>query len=268
MRRLSCYWLICGLAIAQNPPAKLAFEVASVRLCPPGIPMQVYQGGKVFINIDDARVSIGCLPLSSVIQIAFRIPPDQIMQPDWTEDLRIDVQGKLPQGATKDRVPDMLRTLLEERFKLVAHHDEKVFPVYALTVGKDGPKFHESTDEDPAAGGCKGGFQKVCRHVTMEDLARVMSQPVGMAEKHAEFANVPGALDRRVVDMTGLKGVYDFELVSGCAIGRGACGSGTNDPNVVSMFDAMKALGLKMEPAKHAYQIVVIDHIERVPTEN
>jgi uncharacterized protein (TIGR03435 family) len=34
------------------------------------------------------------------------------------------------------------------------------------------------------------------------------------------------------------------------------------------MFDAMKALGLKMEPAKHAYQIVVIDHIERVPTEN
>ena len=64
---------LCGVALAQNVAPKLAFEVASVRPGPPGAQMQVYQGGKVFVNVDDARVSIGCLQLSSIIEIALRV---------------------------------------------------------------------------------------------------------------------------------------------------------------------------------------------------
>ena len=273
MKRIFLPLLLSGLAFAQNAAPKLAFEVASVRPGPPGAPMQLFQAGKVFVNIDDARVSIGSTPLSSVIQMAFRLPADQIVEPDWADELRFDIQAKLPTGATKEQVPEMLQTLLAERFKMVAHHDEKVLPVYALTLGKDGLKFHESTEEDSAKWGCNGGFHKACRHVTMEDLARIMSQSASMAEKHPEFANMPGALDRRVVDMTGLKGAYDFDLVSGRnGGGRGAGGRGVDAPDpaaeVVSMLDAAKALGLRLEPAKHTYETIVIDHVERVATEN
>ena len=271
MIRICLPLLFCGLAIAQSPPAKPVFEVASVRPGPPGAPMQLFRSGKVYVKIDDARVSIGSMSLASVIQMAFQLPVDQIIQPDWTDELRFDIQATLPQGAAKEQVPGMLQTLLAERFKLAVHHEEKELPVYVLTVAKDGPKFHESTEEDQAKWGCNGGFRKVCRHVTMENLAALMSNPVRMAEKYPAFANMPGALDRRVVDMTGLKGAWDFELVSGRDNGGrrgGDAPAPAADTDVVSMFDAMKALGLKLEPAKHTYEILVVDHVERIPTEN
>jgi len=233
--------------------------------------MQLFQSGKVYVKIDDARVSLGSIPLASVIQMAFRLPDDQIHEPDWTDELRFDIEAKLPQGSTKEQVPEMLQTLLAERFKLVVHREEKELPVYALTVVKEGPKFHESTEEDQAKWGCNGGFRKACRHVTMENLAALLSNPVRMAEKHPGFANMPGALDRRVVDMTGLKGFWDFDLVSGRDNGgrrEPDAPPPAADADVVSMFEAMRALGLKLEPSKHTYEILVVDHVERAPTEN
>jgi uncharacterized protein (TIGR03435 family) len=71
--------------------------------------------------------------------------------------------------------------------------------------------------------------------------------------------NAPGALDRPVIDATGLTGKYDFVFESGRE-GAGA--------DVVSYADALKALGLKLEPTKHTYDVLVVDHVERTPTEN
>jgi uncharacterized protein (TIGR03435 family) len=149
---------------------------------------------------------------------------------------------------------------------LAFHHDQRVLPVYALTVGKDGPKFHESTEEDSARFGCNGGVHKLCRHVTMENLATMLTRFSRMGS--------PGALDRPVVDMTGLTKTYDFNFDNGrVGGGRGAGGGrGTGDPpadaEIISAFDGVKALGLKLDPAKHTYDILVINHVERVPTEN
>jgi len=84
------------------------------------------------------------------------------------------------------------------------HHDEKVTPVYALTVDKNGPKFHESIAEDSTQPGCIGGLHKVCHETSIDDLVNILTLPfhAGMGAGYA--------IDRLVVDATGLKGKYDF----------------------------------------------------------
>jgi uncharacterized protein (TIGR03435 family) len=100
----------------------------------------------------------------------------------------------------------------------------------------------------------------------MEGFAGHLSMNSRMAAIDSAFLN-NGMLDRPVVDMTGLTGKYTLEYFAGrVGSGRGV----PVDPNaeIVSVFDGLKALGLKLEAAKHTYDIVVVDHVERLPTEN
>ncbi len=211
--------------------------------------------------------------MEALIQMAYRLPQDRITGPGWMREQRFDIMAKLPEGASKEQVPEMLQTLLAERFKLVVHHEQKVIPVYTLEVGKDGPKFHDSTAEDSAGGSCDGGFHKICRKMSMESLAAQLTRI------SQTMASMPGVLewgiDRPVVDTTGLKGVYDFTV----DYGRGAAGGGgrggpgaaappPTDGTPRSGIEAVKDLGLKLEPTKHAFDNLVVDHVERVPTEN
>lgn len=257
----------CAILLSQSARSP-TFEVASVK---PSPPHKVPSMANVREQIDSSRVQIESYSLSLLIQMAFRLPEDQIVAPGWMAEQRFDIQAKLPPGSSVGEVPEMLQTLLAERFKLAVHHDQKVRQVYAMTVAKGGPKFHESTGESSAKnsdpGACNGGFHKVCREVTMEVLARPLTM-------NSRYPNMPGALDRPVIDMTGLKGTYDFSLDQG-VVGGGRVRSGdappapsATEPEVVTVFDALKVLGLKLEPTRHTYDILVIDHVERVPTEN
>ena len=56
----------------------------------------------------------------------------------------------MPEGATKEQVPEMLQALLADRFKLAIHHDTKERSVYALVVGKGGSKLKEPPADPPA----------------------------------------------------------------------------------------------------------------------
>lgn len=258
--------LLCGSAFGQTPAAKPAFEVASIK---PGLagnitPAQL-EAGRVHIEIDNARVDMGSIALQALIELAYRIPQDRITGPGWMGEQRFDILAKLPGGATKEQAPEMLQTLLEERFKLVVQHEQKVIPVYALEVGKDGPKFNESTAEDSAGGSCNGGFHKICRKMSMENLAVFLTSISRMRA-------LEWGIDRPVVDMTGLKGVYDFTMDYGIGTARGggpgAAAPPTTDGTSRSVIEAVKDLGLKLEPTKHTFDNLVVDHVERVPTEN
>ena len=265
MRQICLSMLLCGVAFAQNPQPKLAFEVASIKPGSPGDMRQLIQSGKLFYTVDDSSANLGSYSLHALIVLAFRLPDDQVVQPGWTNDVRFDIHAKLPAGGKKEQVPEMLQTLLAERFGLIVHHDQKVLPVYLMTVAKDGPKFRESTGEDETAAGCNGGFHKVCSQATMAGLAAMLTSFGKMS--------APGALDRPVVDATGLAGKYDFVFDSGRVGGRVARSTEPQptpaaDAEVVSYLDAVKVLGLRLEPAKHTFDILVLDHVERVPTEN
>jgi uncharacterized protein (TIGR03435 family) len=143
---------------APTPAAKLAFEVATIKPAGPLDPAKVMSGQmRIGMNVDAARVDIGSLSLADLLGIAFRVKPNQIAGPDWMASERFSIQAKLPDGADKEQVPEMLQTLLVDRFKLAFHHDDKEQSVYALVVGKGGSKLKESPPDDPATASASGG---------------------------------------------------------------------------------------------------------------
>src|ERR1039458_5970133 len=85
--------------------------------------------------------------LKRLILTAYKLKPYQVSGPDWMDSVRFDILSKIPEGGTKDQVPEMLQALLAERFKLTAHRETKEQPVYGLVVGKDGPKLKPSVPD-------------------------------------------------------------------------------------------------------------------------
>ncbi len=126
-------------------------------------------------------------------------------------------------------------------------------PAYLLTVGKNGPKMQESLKEGP---GRLQGSKAVLRveGATMEEFVGVLAQP----------------LQSPVVNQTGLTKRYDFTLDMSpyMPVGPKDAGDPPMDP-VGAMITALhEKLGLKLESKKTPIEILVIDHIERTPTEN
>src|SRR5450631_802917 len=158
--------LIAGLLLArgvrvagaQAPAAAQpkTFDVASVKPSPPldMAKMQAsMQSGKMpnfGAHVSTSRAEYNFMALRDLIATAYKVKPYQVTGPSWITTERFDVVAKMPEGASKDDAPGMLRALLEERFKLKVHLDTQEHPVLALVVGKGGPKMKESLgDTEP-----------------------------------------------------------------------------------------------------------------------
>ena len=154
----------------------------------------------------------------------------------------------------------MLQTLLAERFKLVIHRESKEFPAYALIVGKDGPKLTpRPADYDPTA-------KNPLTPMTMEAFAGLISD----------------GTDKPVVDKTELTGEYMLSVqaitkeVMAQLLVRAKARAGNDgrtvaeaasDPTGSGIFDIAQKLGLKLEARKIAMPLIVVDHMEKTPTE-
>jgi uncharacterized protein (TIGR03435 family) len=139
--------LLCSAAFGQQ---KVEFEVASIKPSEP-TPMGMIRIG---MSADAGMVRYMNSSLRDVIRTAYRVKDFQIEGPDWMSSARFDITAKLPDGASKDQIPEMLQALLAERFKLQLHRDNKEHAVYALVVGKGGPKLKPAevqTDDKPPA---------------------------------------------------------------------------------------------------------------------
>jgi uncharacterized protein (TIGR03435 family) len=137
-----------SVASAQIPQAAVAFEVATVRPSAP-LDMAAMRAGKAHIGtkIDAARVDIGSASLFRLICAAYGVRPYQVTGPEWLKTTMFDIQAKIPEGGTVDKIPEMLQTLLADRFGLKIHRDSKDQPVYALMVAKGGIKMKDSDPE-------------------------------------------------------------------------------------------------------------------------
>ena len=243
-----------------------AFEVASIKPAAPQAPgrFQITMGG------DPGRVDYRFVSLKNLIERAYSIKSYQISGPEWLDAERFDVTAKLPDGATQQDVPRMLQTLLVERFKLTVHREEKTLPIYAIVVGKGGVKMPK-VEGEPTGGirmqmGMKG--RQLMGKVTIDGLAGMLSRMV----------------DRPVVDMSELKDTFDMKLewMPDDREGNGfggvpPPGAGDHPPasessdssSAPSLFAAMQEqLGLKLDARKGPVQIVVVDSIEKAPTQN
>jgi uncharacterized protein (TIGR03435 family) len=229
-------------ALGQQP----AFEVASIRSAAQITPDMVTSGKlHVGMKIDAGRVDIGYVSLRDLVMQAYEVKPFQVTAPEWMATQRFDVLAKMPEGATKEQVPAMLRALLEDRFKLVAHRESHEQQVYSLEVSKNGPKFKEAPPRvapDPDApakpeskadmvigagdqqvrinrtGGGPGGAQMSMSNPET-GTTKVSVSPDG--QMHMEMERMTMAtlaqmltpmLDRPVVDHTDLKGAFTIAL--------------------------------------------------------
>lgn len=245
--------LFSGCLFSQPAADRPAFDVADVQLSKfkPSDPVQ----GR-FVN---SRIDVSNATLKRMIIEAYSIPDDYLVGgPSWLDNDRFDIVAKAPPGTADGTLRKMLQTLLADRFKLVIHNEDRVKQVYVLTIGKGGAKLKESApDAKENCGNGQGdsGMNHVaCTGLSMDTVVRQLPR---MA---------PRWVDAPVVDQTGLKGKYDFQLDWH---GRPDSNSGApTDPGIISMFDAVEKLGLKLEPRKIPRPVIVIDKIERTPTEN
>ena len=275
----------CAAFAQGNPPA---FEVASIKQAAPQAPgrMMVRMGG------DPGRVDYANVSLKDVLARAYNMKRFQVSGPSWLDNERYDITAKVPEGVKPEEVPAMLQVLLTERFKMVAHKETKEQPVYALLVGKGGPKLTKS--EEPAEGSAPktiatpdGGRVSAPKGAMM----MTMNGPGGNARMQANGVTLArftdmlsSMLDRPVLDMTELKGNYDIALdvsmedlagMKRLPVGPGGPGGPGGDHGpapdaapAASIFTAVQTLGLKLDPRKAPVEFLIVDRGEKVPTEN
>jgi uncharacterized protein (TIGR03435 family) len=255
-----CVLLAAPAAIGQ--PSRPSFEVASVRawgaITSKGADEAKRGGG---MQVGGARVDASMMSLADVVQQAYDLKPFQFSGPGWMSSERYDIHAKLPAGATPDQVPAMLQNLLAERFKLAFHRESREHAVYALTVAKNGLKLRLAEGRrDQKMVAVEGAFH-VDRDMTMAELCNFLGRFV----------------DRPVVDLTDLTATYQVtfdiptdELKRAKMAAEGArVTESAPDPSGGSMmFASVQQLGLRLEPRKMAIDFLVVDHAERVPTEN
>jgi len=280
-------------AMAQSP----AFEVAVIKPASPEQFQSAVRSGqrpRAGWTIDNNRVNISFQSLSDILMRAYEVAAFQLVGPDYLKTERFDIQAKLPAGGTEAQVPQMLRALLAERFGLVAHQEKKESPIYALVVSKGGLKrMKPATAEEIAPEPMEGDrtqstpFGKMTiREVPGKGMVGfmpglgVLKVTAGPNGEHIELSNVTMVRlaqlltsdgDRAVVDKTGLKGAYEasFDISMDALMEQPQSGpGGAPAPPLNPMFAAMEQLGLKLEPQKDLVDMVVIDHIEKTPTDN
>jgi uncharacterized protein (TIGR03435 family) len=209
------------------------------------------------------RVDLPNATIKYFMMAAYGVQPDMIVGgPKWIESDRFDIVAKAPPDTPDATLRAMLQTLLADRFKLAVHREDRVMPTYTLLVGKNGPKMQESAA--PGRQTCawhsseSGLRQRECHNMTMAQLASQLPGWGGIG------------VDRPVVDLTELKGTYDFQFEVGI-VGMGKKGGQAGpivDDSGPTIFNAMTKLGLKLEAQKRAMSVIVIDHVERSPVEN
>jgi uncharacterized protein (TIGR03435 family) len=226
--------------------AQRVYEAASVKLNNSGSGSSSSHGSKghiVFTNVS----------LKQLVERAYEVKPIQVTGPDWMENVRVDIMAKYPPDLKREDQPLMLRSLLEERFKLAVHHKSQDLPGYALVVAKSGFKLKPVDDAGGPSTSSNG-----------KNHVRTLTAKTTPMKQLADF--LTRTLGEMVVDQTGIDGVYNFEMTWAEEDQKPDDATADTAP---SLFTALQeTLGLRLKPEKVPADIIVVDHLERVPVEN
>ncbi len=265
--------VVAASVFAQSP----AFEVASIKASPPGAGSRVSSGGGPGTK-EPGTWRCESMTLKNIVAIAFNVRYDELVAPDWMNEPRFDITAKVPKGATREQVNPMLQNMLIERFGLKYHQERKEFQGYQLVIAKNGPKFKESAPEPtPETTTSEAAAPRAATPTLGSDGFPIVAPGVSSvitiggrgraqllrASMQRLVINLSRWLSAPVTDNTGLTGQYDLSLYW---VGSDPTGPGPEGP---SLLDAVQSqLGLKLEREKVLMPIVVVDHSERIPTEN
>jgi uncharacterized protein (TIGR03435 family) len=229
--------------------------VAAVKVRPEG-----RDRDPIGFKCENGRLTVRNDYLSDIVSWAFDLQPSEIVLPSWAEGPAgptYDIDAKAADPVPREQVKLMLQRLLADRFQFAAHHEMRQGVHRVLRVGKGGPKLKE------AAAGAEGtirvksdlaNFRIICRGATLaEFLFRVWSM---------------GTERERIYDQTGLTGRYDFTLDYANYIEDSAPERRLNALQA-ARIDAIRAeLGLEVVDARISVDTLVVDRVEKIPTEN
>ncbi len=283
------YFVAIQAVSAQPPASQPKFEVASVRLTTTLDQAIADRSPKATVTYSGSRVTIDGFVLKAIIATAYRTETYLVTAPDWTAQARVVIQALMPEGGTKDQLPEMLKALLAERFHLVAHTTALEEPVFALVIGKSGPKLNPARELDQAAcavwsedhgfnnsqacnsvrqlggetlrtqisvGGPNGPvrFEVTSDGDIREEYLRITMQQL---VRRMSVPCAVGCLSLPVVDRTGIQGAWDFTLDRSCL-----------DSGCDTYATALGKIGLKLEKTTAPVERLAVDQIDKVPTEN
>jgi uncharacterized protein (TIGR03435 family) len=241
------------------------------------------------VHITKNQVRFAYLSLRDYLSIAFSVPIHQVSGPEWINSARFDIAATMPENATDADFPRMMEALLRDRFKLQAHRESRESPILALEVGRSGTTLVATPDDTPkdapvsvtSSGSAQGvsadlgngssftltnnrfDFRKVTMQAVADTLGRFMRYPV--------------------LNRTYLEGRFDIgfniapedymPLMIRSAVNAGV----TLPPQALQMLDApslgsvengLRSLGLSLEERRAPLDYLVVDSIERTPTDN
>ena len=246
MKKVTLSIAMAALMLAQTPGSekRAEFEVASIR------PTATGDGSFTYDFPPGGRFSGRNLTVQNLLRIAYGLQNYQISGgPGWIASAGFDIQARAAAGAgelSREQVLQMVQALLADRFHLATHRETRQLPVYALVIGKTGPRLEGAgSSAAPAKEQLKMG-QLITQKMSMTMLANILASD----------------LKRPVRDETGLKGEFAFTLEWAQGLGESDAGQSSRP----SLFTAVQEqLGLILEAAKGPIEVLVIDRVERPP---
>jgi len=276
--------LTSAVVLAQRPPEQPRFEVVSIKQNTSNAlgsngSSERPDGGFTLINV----------PMMTLIGRAHDIAPiDMVGLPEWSQRDRYDVSATSPLGrpATPEERAAMMRAMLAERIKLVAHVEKREQPAYDLVLarsdGRLGPGIKPSEVDCVAKAAADAAARAAGQAPpprTFPDLNAPQPPCSGLnvtrgmegdttMENLARLLRGVGGAGRPVVDKTGLKGSYRIKAEFDRAAGQNGPDIAPSPGRPPTVFTALpEQLGLKLVPSKAEREVLVIDRLER-PTEN
>ena len=288
---------------AREPQHLLRFEVASVK---PTLDWSDYVSHEIAagrtsgggIHISGRRVDIDSMSMLMLISKAYRFDSRLIAGPDWVNgnEVSFAVHALMPEGTSTEQVPDMMRSLLEERFHLATHRMVADQPAFELLAGQNGPKLKAPGDPDPSTcsdwvDGPVGTDNRSCREskvvgdrtVKMLLMMKTTWGPMLATwsgnERHEEYFRItmtdlteilkqglspapalgPAQVPFvQIVDRTGIEGAWHIVLDT----------TGGLDERLSSYAASLEKQGLRLERATAPVEKLIVDNADRVPTEN
>jgi len=244
---------------------------------------------------DPGRFTAENFSLANLITLAYDIPHYRLSAAGELNLVMFNIVAKMPTDTTKEQFKAMLQNLLAERFDLKVHWEERQMETYELVLDKSGPKLKDAVadtpsdvgDAPPRPAGPPGpparapdGFPipppgNQSWMVIMSGKAAMRGHNETAAEMASKFS---GQLGHPVTDGTGLTGRYDYTLYWSVSATRGmpaptpsSADGGirtTDDMDGPSLFTAIQRLGLRLQAKKGQVEVLVVDHVQKTPTEN
>jgi uncharacterized protein (TIGR03435 family) len=291
------------LRAQSQGPERLAFEVASVKPNKPGgynTPREVMQS-MMLQYLPGGRFSARGVPVPILIFEAYTVAPgpsrrislspefeksiDRKMESETYDIEAVAEKGAIPANAStnvqKEKIRFMLQTLLADRFKVRITHEMKDVPVYAIAVGKNGPKLQKSAMDEAQCAATSADKPEIRSFFAALDPsschAFVGGVGRGLRGEAIDMSDLARAIesfsDRPVVNETGLTGLYKIETPGWTPLREAAPRPpGTEptaeerafaDPARPTLSDVLQDLGLRLESTKATVEMFVVEHFER-----